>query len=57
MGIILAVEKTGRQDEPRVRARLDGLREVYEENKEARQTTIRLQQQRAMEGISRFLGG
>jgi hypothetical protein len=56
-GIINAVEATGRQDEPRVKARLDSLREVYEENKAARQTTIRLQQQRAMEGISRFLGG
>ena len=56
-GIINAIEETGRQDEPRVKARLDALREVYEENKAARQTEIRLTQQRAMENVSRFLGG
>jgi thymidylate synthase len=56
-GLIRDVEATGRQNEPRVKARLDELREIYEENKNARQTIVRLEQQRALENVSRFLGG
>lgn len=56
-GIINAVEATGRQNEPRIKARLDEFREVYEQNKGAANVLADLERRRALEGLSRILGG